>query len=464
MNAFGFTLEMGFLIAAVAFILGLKLLSSPTTARLGNLIGAVGMGLAALLTMIQSGASDYIGIALAIAVGSIIGVVSAKRIEMTAMPQMVAVFNGLGGLASVLVAGAEMQRYAAHAEHVPGLGFALTGWASMVIGAVTFTGSMVAFAKLQELISGKALVFPGVRLLSALFALSVLAAAVMLARDPEDLLVFWGTGAVAALLGILLVVPIGGADMPVVVSLLNSYSGLAAMAAGFVVGSKLLVVSGSLVGAAGILLTRLMCKAMNRSLTNVIFGAFGATASGSGAAGEEKPMKEFSPLDAAIMLNNAQQAIIVTGYGLAVSQAQQNIREMADLLKARGVTVKYAIHPVAGRMPGHMNVLLAEANVPYEDLYDLDDINGEFENSDVAMIIGANDVVNPSAREDKTSPLYGMPILNADKAKTVIVLKRGRGRGFSGVDNPIFYLDNTGLVFGDAKKSLVGVVNELKNL
>ncbi|MFZ9888767.1 MAG: NAD(P)(+) transhydrogenase (Re/Si-specific) subunit beta, partial [Myxococcota bacterium] len=281
--------------------------------------------------------------------------------------------------------------------------------------------------------------------------------------NPEDVNLFWAMTTAAAVLGVMLVIPIGGADMPVVISLLNSYSGLAACAAGFVVHSNVLIVSGALVGSAGIILTRLMCKAMNRSLANVIFGAFGA-ATGTGAKGDEKPMKEFMPTDAAILLTNANQVVVVPGYGLAVSQAQQNVRELADLLEAHGVTVKYAIHPVAGRMPGHMNVLLAEANVPYEQLYDLEEINSEFENTDVAVVIGANDVLNPSARDDKTSPLYGMPILNVDKAQTVIVLKRGRGKGFAGVENPLFTADNTGLVFGDAKKTLVAITNEVKAL
>jgi NAD(P) transhydrogenase subunit beta len=285
-------------------------------------------------------------------------------------------------------------------------------------------------------------------------------------EQSENQMYFWGMAALAAVLGVTLVIPIGGADMPVVISLLNSYSGIAACAAGFVVGSNALIISGSLVGAAGIILTRLMCTAMNRSLANVIFGAFGSAGgdAGGGAAGEQKPWKEFQPLDAAMLLTNANQVIVVPGYGLAVSQAQQNVREIADMLEAQGVTVKYAIHPVAGRMPGHMNVLLAEANVPYEKLYDLDDINSEFENSEVAVVIGANDVVNPSARDDKSSPLFGMPVLNADKSQTCVVLKRGRGRGFAGVENPLFSADNTGLVYGDAKKSLTAIANQIKEL
>ncbi len=458
-----FVVDILYLLAASGFIIGLKLMSHPRTARMGNFFGAGAMALGTLVTIALPGVWDYAGIFGAIVVGTIGGVVAARVVQMTSMPQMVALLNGLGGLASVLVAAAEFEQYVNKPDVVASHMFTVTGGLSVIIGAVTLTGSLIAYAKLQELMAGSAITYPGQKIVSALFFLGIIGAIVVMWTQPEDQGLFWGMTLAAAILGVMLVIPIGGADMPVVISLLNSYSGLAACAAGFVVHSKVLIVSGALVGASGIILTRLMCKAMNRSLANVIFGAFGATTSG-GAKGDDKPMKEFMPTDAAMLLTNANQVVFVPGYGLAVSQAQQNVRELADMLEAQGVTVKYAIHPVAGRMPGHMNVLLAEANVPYEQLYDLEEINSEFENSDVAVVIGANDVINPSARDDKGSPLFGMPILNCDKAQTVIVLKRGRGKGFAGVENPLFTADNTGLVFGDAKKSLVAITNEIKNL
>jgi H+-translocating NAD(P) transhydrogenase subunit beta len=458
-----FASQMLYLAAASLFIVGLKLMSHPRSAQKGNLLGALGMALAGLVTFVQPQVWDHVGIVAAVAVGALVGVVAARTVKMTGMPQLVALFNGVGGAASVFVAGAEFQHYVADTQALAPQIFVVTGGLSVLIGSVTLTGSVMAFAKLQELMRGQAITYPGQKLVSGLVFIGIIVCFVLMLQRREDPTIFWAMAAAAGVLGIMLVIPIGGADMPVVISLLNSYSGLAACAAGFVVGSKVLIVSGALVGAAGVILTRLMCKAMNRSIVHVIFGAFGASTSG-GAKGDEKPMKEFSPTDAAMLLTNANQVVIVPGYGLAVSQAQQNVRELADMLEAQGVTVKYGIHPVAGRMPGHMNVLLAEANVPYEQLFDLEEINGEFENTDVAVIIGANDVVNPSAREDKTSPLFGMPILNVDKAQTVIVLKRGRGQGFAGVENPLFTADNTGLVFGDAKKTLVSIVNEVKAL
>jgi H+-translocating NAD(P) transhydrogenase subunit beta len=316
---------------------------------------------------------------------------------------------------------------------------------------------------LQEWIPTRPLLAKGQRIVTVLLCLATLSLLLFIMDDPNDLRAFVALTIITSILGVLLVLPIGGADMPVVISLLNSYSGLAALAAGFVVKSNILIIAGALVGASGIILTRLMCQAMNRSLANVVFGAFGGVDIVS-TQGEEKPIKEFSPMDAAIILNNATKVIIVPGYGLAVSQAQRNLRELADELKAMGVAISYAIHPVAGRMPGHMNVLLAEADVPYQELYDLDDINSEFETADAVVVIGANDVVNPAARSDKSSPLYGMPILNADKARSVIVMKRGRGRGFAGVENPLFTMDNAHVVFGDAKASLVKVLSSLKTL
>ncbi|MCP4504455.1 MAG: NAD(P)(+) transhydrogenase (Re/Si-specific) subunit beta [Deltaproteobacteria bacterium] len=466
-----FLLDMGYLAAASCFIIGLKYMSSPKTAQRGNLVGAGGMALGVVLTLADprvfaTPTRMQMGlIAGAIIIGSLVGVIAAKKVQMTEMPQMVAIFNGVGGAASVFVAGGEFTRLI-WASNTPDVMFTVTGGLSVLIGAITVTGSGVAFAKLQGWMTSAAISFPGMKIISGLLFIGLAVGLTFFSLEQQsNQMLFWGLTAVSALLGILLVIPIGGADMPVVISLLNSYSGLAAAAAGFVVGSKVLIVSGSLVGASGIILTRIMCQAMNRSLTNVIFGAFGAVAGSAGAAGgEQKPMKEFMPMDAAIQLTNASSVIVVPGYGLAVSQAQNNLRELADFLESEGVEVKYAIHPVAGRMPGHMNVLLAEANIPYEQLCDLDDINGEFETTDVCVVIGANDVTNPSARDDKSSPLYGMPILNCDKARTVIVLKRGRGAGFAGVENPLFTADNTGLVFGDAKKSLTAILNEAKEL
>lgn len=458
---FGF--EMVYLIAATLFFLCLKLLSSPRTARLGNILGSLGMALAVLATFVQEKPSALAPIGLAIVLGSVVGVISAYRVKMTAMPQMVAIFNGFGGLASVLVALAESLRFYHERTLAPGAIFVVSSWFSVVVGAITFTGSMIAFLKLQELMPGRPILLKGQRLCTALLVILTMAALWWLIQFPGDIEAFLWLSLVASVLGILLVIPIGGADMPVVISLLNSYSGLAAMAAGFVVHSNLLIIAGALVGASGVILTRLMCKAMNRSLFNVVFGAFGASAAKAGDE-DEKPIREFIPLDAAMLLKNASKVIVVPGYGLAVSQAQRNLRELSDELKALGVNISYAIHPVAGRMPGHMNVLLAEANVPYNELFDIDEINAEFETADVAIIIGANDVVNPSARSDKQSPLFGMPILNADKARSVIVLKRGRGRGFAGIENPLFSLDNAGVVYGDAKQSLIKVSNALKEV
>lgn len=464
MNGLEFAVEMALLLASVAFIVGLRLLGSPSTARLGNAIGALGMLIAVLMTFVLARPSAEIpGLIAALLLGSVVGIYAARKVQMTSMPQLVAVFNGVGGAASVLVAACEMMRLALFSAENPSSIFVFSAWFSAFIGAITFTGSICAYAKLEGWLSSKAILFLGQRLLSAMIFFGLCAAFVALLFDPLNLEIYWIVSLVSAVFGVLLVLPIGGADMPVVISLLNSYSGIAAMAAGFVVDSRLLIIAGALVGASGIILTRLMCTAMNRSLLNVIFGAFTSSATQLSSS-EEKAMREFMAMDAAMLLSNASRVIFVPGYGLAVSQAQHNIRDLANALKALGVEISYAIHPVAGRMPGHMNVLLAEADIPYEELKDLEEINGEFENTDVAVIIGANDVVNPSARSDKNSPLFGMPILNADKAKSIIVLKRGAGAGFAGVENPLFTQDNCGVVFGDAKKSLSAILNELKQL
>lgn len=451
-----------FLICAVGFFVCLKLLASPKTARLGNALGALAMLLAVVVTFVAEKPDNPSFVLVAMALGSVVGVVFAKKVEMTAMPQLVALFNGLGGLASVFVPVAETIRLA-HEHAMVGSLYSVTSWFSVMVGAITFTGSVVAYLKLQEIMPSRPIMAAGQRTVSLALVALTFVTLFLLIQTPEDVWVMSGLSVVSAVLGVLLVIPIGGADMPVVISLLNSYSGLAALAAGFVINSPILIISGALVGASGIILTRLMCRAMNRSLMNVVFGAFGNRKTVVAEA-EAKSMREFLPSDAAMLLKNARKVIIVPGYGLAVSQAQGSIRDLANALKAADISVSYAIHPVAGRMPGHMNVLLAEADIPYDELFDLDAINGEFETTDVSLIVGANDVVNPQARTEKSSPLYGMPILNADKSGSVIVLKRGRGRGFAGVENPLFTLDKAGVVFGDAKESLVAIINALKEV
>jgi NAD(P) transhydrogenase subunit beta len=458
-------INLSYLLAASLFIVGMKRLGSPATARRGNQIAAVGMLVAVLATLLQGRILSPGMMVGGLALGSLLGGVAARRVQMTAMPEMVAVLNGLGGGASVLIAGAEVAR----ATEAPGVIFVVTVMLSVLIGAVTFSGSLVAFGKLSGRVSGRPLAFPGMRALTLLLALAALAGMVYpLLGDgvgAEGALgaAVAAVGGIALVLGVLLVIPIGGADMPVVVSLLNSYSGLAAAATGFVLGNYALIVSGALVGASGVILSKIMCEAMNRSLLNVLVGGFGGgAAAGGDAAVETRTVRETSPDDAAVLLAYAGQVVVVPGYGLAVAQAQHAVRELADLLQGRGVTVKYAIHPVAGRMPGHMNVLLAEANVPYDQLYDMDDINDDFERTDVALVIGANDVVNPAARTDPSSPIHGMPILNVDRARNVIVMKRSMAAGYAGVENELFYLPNTQMLFGDAKKSLERLVGEVK--
>jgi NAD(P) transhydrogenase subunit beta len=449
-------IDLAYLAAAVLFILGLKRMSSPATARSGNLLGAIGMLIAILATLAERHVTAYTWIAVGLAAGAAAGVVLAKRVQMTAMPQMVALLNGSGGGASLIVA---IAAYCADQPEIP----AETGVSinlSVLIGAITLTGSLVAFAKLQELVSGKPVLFPLQKSLNLLLGVFAVAAVVILTVAPDQTLLFAALGIIALALGVLLVIPIGGADMPVVISLLNSYSGVAAAMTGFVIQNSGLIISGALVGASGIILTRIMCKAMNRSLANVLFGGFGATPAGAAAKGpgDDATVREVTVDDAATMMAYARTVIIVPGYGLAVAQAQHVVRELADLLAARGVDVKYAIHPVAGRMPGHMNVLLAEADVPYPQLHDMDAINPEMERADVALVIGANDVVNPAARNDPASPIYGMPILDVDKAKHAIVLKRGMSAGFAGIENALFTMPRTSMLFGDAKASLTKLV------
>ncbi len=455
--------ELAYLVACVLFIVGLRWLSSPATAVRGNRLSAVGMLIAIVVTLVDRQILSYQIIVVGLLIGSALGLWMARAVKMTQMPQMVALLNGLGGLASLLVGGAEYLRSRA-AGQPPTIDVAITTQLTLLVGAVTFSGSLIAYAKLQELMTGRAIVFGGQKAANALIFLVISAFGVWLVVQPTAPLVgFHVVWALSLILGVLLVIPIGGADMPVVISLLNSYSGIAGAMTGFVIRNDVLVISGALVGSSGIILSQIMCKAMNRSLANVLFGAFGAT-TGSTKTAEGLSVRQTTPDDVAVQLAYAKSVIVVPGYGLAVAQAQHIVRELADLVEKRGGEVKYAIHPVAGRMPGHMNVLLAEANVPYDKLFEMDQINGEFERTDVCLVIGANDVVNPAARTDPGSPIYGMPILNADKAHSTIVLKRGMGAGFAGIENELFYAPKTGMLFGDAKASLQKVVSELKAL
>ena len=453
-----------YLVATALFIFGLKRLGSPATARSGNALAALGMLVAVVATLVDREILSYELIVVGILIGSAIGATLARTILMTAMPQLVAVFNGFGGAASALVAAAVFRESLTGPEELS-IDASITVMIGTLIGAVTLTGSIVAFGKLQEIIAGRPVTFPLQKTVSGVLFVGILASIVYMVAEP-NMEIYVAMAVACLLLGVLLVIPIGGADMPVVISLLNSYSGLAAAAAGFALGNVMLIIAGSLVGAAGLILTQIMTKAMNRSLANVIFGAFGATEEGGAVAGgvEARPVNESGPEDAAIMLAYARKSIFVPGYGLAVAQAQHQLRDLADLMEARGVEVKYAIHPVAGRMPGHMNVLLAEAEVPYDKLYDLDQINDQFEETDIVVVIGANDVVNPAARENPGSPIYGMPILDVDKARHVLVLKRSLNPGFAGIDNDLFYKPNTSMLFGDAKESLNKVAREMEEV
>jgi NAD(P) transhydrogenase subunit beta len=456
-------IQLAYLVAAVLFILGLRDLSSPRTAPRGNTIAAVGMLIAVAATLLVQGVVRFEIILAGVVVGSAIGAVLALRIQMTAMPQMVALLNGFGGAASVLVASGELVTDVVEHGQAPTGIVPLAIVLSILIGGVTFTGSLIAFAKLQELMGSAPATYPGQQIVNGLIGLGVLALCAMGVMEPTNLEVYAGVAGVALVLGVLLVIPIGGADMPVVIALLNAYSGLAACATGFVLDNSALVVSGSLVGASGIILTKIMCDAMNRSLGNVLFGAFGsASASSAAAAAAQGSVTAYTPEDAAVIFGNASSCIIVPGYGMAVAQAQHAVRELADVLEKRGIDVKFAIHPVAGRMPGHMNVLLAEANVPYDKLMEMDDINPQFPETDVALVLGANDVVNPSARTDESSPIYGMPILDVDKAQHVFVIKRSMNPGFAGIQNPLFFNDNTMMVFGDAKDVVIKLTEALK--
>ena len=452
-----------YLVAAALLILGLKRLISPATARSGNLLASLGMLIAVVVTLLDRDIVRYELILVGIALGALIGAVLAQTIRLTAMPQMVAIFNGLGGGASALIAASEFVRLTRDGGAVS-TELSLTIALGTLIGLFTLSGSVVAFGKLQDLIASRPVTFPLQRSLSFVLFVGLLAMVVYLVAFSASMEVYIALGGVSLLLGVLLVVRIGGADMPVVISLLNSYSGVAAAAAGFVLDNLMLIIGGAFVGAAGLILTQIMTKAMNRSLANVVFGAFGAPPAPVVAqmGDDDRAVRDVTAEDAGVLLAYARSVIFVPGYGLAVAQAQHQVRELADLLEARGVSVRYAIHPVAGRMPGHMNVLLAEANVSYDKLYDLDQINDEFERTDVAVVIGANDVVNPAARSVQDSPIYGMPILNADRAQHVLVLKRSMNPGFAGIENELFYTENTRMLFGDARASVARLVEEVK--
>lgn len=458
-------IELSYLVAAALFIVGLKKLGSPATARQGNVIAAVGMLIAIVATLINQSIVSYELIIVGIVIGSLIGAITAQRVAMTEMPQMVGIFNGVGGAASALVAVGEYWRLLDKGADI-GFDAVLIAILGILIGGVTFTGSLLAFAKLQGLVSGSPVTFPFQQPFNASLLLAFLAGSVYLFIHPASPVILLALVTLSLVFGVMFVLPIGGGDMPVVISLLNSFSGVAASVVGFILFNNMLIIAGALVGASGLILTQIMCKAMNRSLASVLFSAFGSetSGSGSGATATDKTVHAIDPEESAMMLGYARNVVIVPGYGMAVAQAQHTIRELAEQLEKMGVEVRYAIHPVAGRMPGHMNVLLAEANVPYNQLYDMDDINPEFERTDVALVIGANDVVNPAARHDNSSPIYGMPILEVDKAQHTIVIKRSMKSGFAGIENELFYDDKTFMLFGSAQDVVANLVSQIKQL
>ena len=445
-------IDLVYIVAAILFIVGLKFLGSPATARKGNVISSIGMAIAVIATLFSKGLNFELIIG-GFVIGGLIGAVVARKVEMTSMPEMVALFNGFGGLASLFVGWSALMATAS-----PEVFFLVTVFLSILIGGLTFTGSLLAYGKLSERISGRPFVYAGQRIVNSGILLAVLACAVLFIQNPADQNWLYLAVGLSLLLGIMFVLPIGGADMPVVISLLNSFSGIAAAAAGFAIGNILLIVAGSLVGASGIILTSIMCKAMNRSLSNVLFSGFGTVSTSAGPVIEQGEVKPMSADDAYYVLEAASSVVVIPGYGMAVAQAQHVVKELQELLEHNDAEVVYAIHPVAGRMPGHMNVLLAEADVPYDLLLEMDQINPRMETFDVAIIIGANDVVNPAAREVESSPIYGMPVINADKAQTVFVLKRSMASGFAGIDNPLFFKENTRMLFGDAKETLGNLV------
>lgn len=452
-----FFINLVYIVSCVLFAFGLKMLGSPVSARRGNLLSALGMLLAVVATLLSQKIITFQWILIGIMLGSIFGIFVALKAAMTQMPEMVALLHGCGGLASVFV---DWSAY--HVKPVSDMVTTVALYLSILIGGITFTGSIVAWGKLSERLPGKPILFPGQRIINILTFAGVVLVGGLFLHSTETYPFFLTILGLSLLLGILLVIPIGGADMPVVISVLNSYSGLVACTTGFVIHNNLLIVVGSLVGANGIILSRIMCKAMNRSLMNVVFGGFAAVAKKK-IDGTKKEVKPISVADAQLILESAKSVVIIPGYGLAVAQAQHAVRELSKILEENGCDVKFAIHPVAGRMPGHMNVLLAEANIPYDQLVEMDAINPLMETVDAAIVIGANDVVNPASRHDKSSPIYGMPIINADKARTVFVLKRSMATGFAGIENELFYFDNTRMLFGDAKQTLQALVAEFKS-
>ncbi|MFT6556528.1 MULTISPECIES: NAD(P)(+) transhydrogenase (Re/Si-specific) subunit beta [Sneathiella] len=455
---------LAYLVSAILFILALRGLSSPESSRRGNVMGMLGMGIAMVVTILDPSVLSYEWIIGGIVVGGAIGAVIAQRIAMTAMPQLVAAFHSLVGLAAVLVAAAAF--YNPEAYGIIGESGELTVLSriemaiGIVVGAITFSGSVIAFTKLQGLVSGNPVVFPGQHMLNLAIGLGILGLIIWFCVDLNPS-IFWGMTALAFLIGFLIIIPIGGADMPVVVSMLNSYSGWAAAGIGFTLENTALIIVGALVGSSGAILSYIMCKAMNRSFFSVILGGFGGDAASEAVDKGDRPFKAGSADDAAFIMKNAGKVIIVPGYGLAVAQAQHALREMVDALKDEGVEVVYAIHPVAGRMPGHMNVLLAEANVPYDEVFELEEINSDFSTADVALVVGANDVTNPAARDDPQSPIFGMPILDVDKARTVLFVKRSMSSGYAGIDNDLFYKDNTMMLLADAKKMVEDIIKAI---
>ena len=460
---------IAYLIASILFIIGIKMMGNTKTARNGNLYSSVGMLIAVLATVVQVRAITLIDIIICIIIGSAIGLIIAYKAKMTQMPEIVALFNGFGGLGSLTVALADFWLHTQevapadiHYDNITGVSTAL----SILIGGVTFTGSMVAYLKLNGKISGKSILFPGQHILNLILLIASIVLTVIALSNLEDPTSIVILSVVSLILGVLVVIPIGGADMPVVISLLNSYSGMAACATGFVLNNQILIVAGALVGASGIILTQIMCKAMNRSLMNVMLGGFGQTSGGGPAQGEEQDIviKEVGVEEAAQIFDAASSIIIVPGYGMAVAQAQHAIRELYELCEKKNIDVRFAIHPVAGRMPGHMNVLLAEANVPYDKLVEMDRINDDFANTDLVFVVGANDVVNPAAKNTPGSPIYGMPVLNVEDARTVIVSKRSMGKGYAGIQNELFGADNCLMLFGDAKQTITTLVGEMKEL
>ena len=461
-------IELTYLVATIMFIVGIKKLNKTQEARQGNILSAIAMLLAVLATLVESQLLTPIETFSCMLVGGAIGLIWARRVEMTQMPEMVAIFNGFGGAASLFVAFSDYWTRAVEQPDLPtDLITIISILLSVLIGGITFTGSLTAYGKLSGKVSGNAIVFKGQHLVNLLLLLVAVACGVLVAINTGSVTAMLVMGAVALVLGILVVIPIGGADMPVVISLLNSYSGMAACTTGFVLNNSVLIVTGALVGASGIILTQIMCKAMNRSLVSVLLGGFGATSGGAAVAGgdgSEMVVKEVGVEEAAMIFDSASSVIVVPGYGMAVAQAQHVVREMMDLLEKKGINVRFAIHPVAGRMPGHMNVLLAESNVPYDKLIEMEEINDDFNNTDVVLVVGANDVVNPAARTNPASPIYGMPILNADKARTVIVSKRSMGVGYAGIENELFGYPNCLMLFGDAKSTLTKMVGELKEM